>query len=315
MPCKRIKIGAKGYISASQVANMYGCGYGTLLDLYNRFMGLAPETEPSEEATRSMEFGTHFEDAVAKFAAKKLGLGPLIKCGTMAYYKAERPWLICHPDRLVKNPKDGKRIALEIKCVSPYAEGFGEEFTSEVPDKFYFQSETYFVCGVPCDLVYLVVLKGNRVYFYLIEPEAEIMADIEKKADKHYNEFKKGIVPNSENYSEQLSITRQKVDWQSDAVGANDAMLALIDKLKANKELREKLDQDDDECKRAILAYMDASPTLVTTENGKMKKLATLAERERKTFDSKAFIAEHPDMDFENYWKKTKFVDFRVVLK
>lgn len=46
-----------------------------------------------------------------------------------------------------------------------------------------------------------------------------------------------------------------------------------------------------------------------------MKKLATLAERERKTFDSKTFIADHPDMDFENYWKRTNYMDFRVVLK
>ena len=316
MPCKRIKIGAKGYISASQVANMYGCGYGTMLDLYNRFIGKIDEdNKPSEEAQKSMDFGAFFEDTVAKYAAKVLSLGELIKCGTTAYYLAERPYLICHPDRLVKNPKDGKRIALEIKCVSPYAEGFGEEFTSEVPDKFFFQCETYFACGVPCDVVYLVVLKGNRVYFYVIAPDAEIIADIQKRTDKCYQEFIKGIIPSSENYDEQLTVTREKVDWASDAVGANDAMLAVIDKLKENKELREKLDAEDGELKRCLLEYMDKSPTLVTTENGKMKKLATLAERERKTFDSKTFIADHPDMDFENYWKRTNYMDFRVVLK
>ncbi len=311
MPCKRIKIGAKGYISASQVANMYGCGYGTMLDLYNRYKGVASDTEVSEEVQKSMEFGSFFEDSVAKFAAKKLGFGKLIKCGTMAYFTADRPRLICHPDRLVK----GKRIALEIKCVSPYAEGWGEEGTEEIPDVYYFQVQTYYATEVPCDVVYVCCLRGNRVYIYKVLPNAEIIADIKKRADKCIADFENGIVPNSENYNEQLLISKSKVDWQADAVGANDAMLAIVDKLKKNKELEDKLSEEDGELKRCLLEYMDSSPTLVTTENGKLKKLATLAERERKTFDYKSYIANNPDIDFEDYWKSTRYVDFRVSYK
>ena len=315
MPCKRIKIGAKGYISASQVANMYGCGYGTMIDLYNRFKGLEPETKPSEEALKSMEFGTAFEDAVAKYAAKKLGFGKLTKCGTMAYFKEERPRLICHPDRLVvKLDSKGRRVALEIKCVSPYAEGWGEEDTEEIPDVYYFQVQTYYACDV-ADIVYVCCMRGNRVYIYKIEPNAEIIADIQKRADKYIDEFEKGIVPSSENYEEQLTITKNKVDWASDAVGANDAMLAVVDKLKSNKELEDKLAKEDDELKRCLLEYMDKSPALVTTENGKLKKLATLVARERKSFDYKTYIANHPEENFNDYWKSTRYVDFRVSYK
>ncbi len=315
MPCKRIKIGAKGYVSASQVANMYGCGYGTMLDLYNRYKGVASDTEVSEEAQKSMEFGSFFEDSVAKFVAKKLGLGPLIKCGTMAYFTADRPRLICHPDRLVKNPKDGKRIALEIKCVSPYAEGWGEEGTEEIPDVYYFQVQTYYATEVPCDVVYVCCLRGNRVYVYMILPNAEIIADIKKRADKCIADFEEGIVPSSENYKEQLIVSRKNMDWQAEAIGANDDILARVTQLKKIKENIAILEEKEESYKKAILEYMGTSPTLVTVENGKMKKLATFAEREKKSFDYKTFVADHKDMDFKDYWKVTKYVDFRVSTK
>ena len=65
----KIKIGAPRRISASQVGNLFGCGYGTRLDVYNRYKNLAQSETFSDEAKKSMEFGTFFEDAVARFWA------------------------------------------------------------------------------------------------------------------------------------------------------------------------------------------------------------------------------------------------------
>ncbi len=315
MPNKRIRIGAKGYISASSVANMYGCGYGTMLDLYNRYKGIESDTEVSDEAVRSMEFGTYFEDSVAKFAAKKLGLGKLIKCGTMAFFKKERPKLICHPDRLVeKNTKDGW-AAMEVKCVSPYAEGWGEEGTDEIPDNYFFQVQTYFACGVPCDVVYVACMRGNRVYTYKVLPNAELIKDIQERADNCIKSFDLGIIPSSETYKEQLSISRRNMDWQAEAVGASDEMLALVSQLKEIKENITVLEKKEETCKKAILEYMGTSPVMVTTEDGKLKKLASAAEREKKTFDYKTYLADNPKLNVERYWKTTKFMDFRINYK
>lgn len=315
MPNKRIKIGAKGYISASQVANMYGCGYGTMLDLYNRYKGLAPEVEPSEEAKASMEFGTFFEDGVAKFASKKLGFGKLIKCGTMAYYKEERPKLICHPDRLVeKHTKEGF-VALEIKCVSPYAEGWGEDGTDQIPDNYFFQVQTYFACGVPCDVVYVCCMKGNRIHYYKILPNKELIKDIQDRADNCIKNFENDIIPSSENYQEQLAITKEKVDWQAEAVGANDEFLSWYERLKEIKATKDSLDEQEKAIKKEVLSYMGTSSAVMNTEDGKVKKIAYLLQKSRVTYDMDKLKANYPNVDWENYCKTTNSVELRMNYK
>lgn len=313
MPRKRIAIGAKGYISASQVANLFGCGYGTAYDLYCRFIGdNSNMTQPSEEAVKSMEFGTFFEEPVAKFAAQKMGLGKLVKCGTTAYFTAERPFFICHPDRLVlDNLKDGRRAALEIKCVSPHAEGWGEEGTDEIPDVYYFQVQSYFACKVPCDVVFVCCLKGNRVYVYEVKPQQEIIDSILQKVDEAYQNFKNGIIPSSENYSEQLLISKKKIDWEKGAIGAGDEILAKYNRVKEIGEQEKALAAEEDTLKKDILEYMGESPILSTVRDGKLCKIATVSQRTRTSWDMDKLQKEHPEINYQDYRKSSSFIDFR----
>ena len=317
MAHKRIPIGAKGYISASQVANLFGCGYGTAYDLYCRFIGDNSNiTQPSEEAQKSMEFGSFFEEPVAKFAAKKLGLGKLIKCGTTAYFTEERPYFICHPDRLViETLKDGRRAALEIKCVSPHAEGWGEEGTDEIPDVYYFQVQSYFACKVPCDVVFVICLRGNRIYVYEVKPQQDIIDSILKKVDEAHENFINGIIPKSENYSEQLSITSKKIDWTKSAIGAGDEILAKYNRIKEIREQKNVLASEEDALKMDILEYMGTSPILSTVEDGKMRKIATLSQRTRTSWDMDKLQEEHPEIAFQDYRKSSSFIDFRFSFK
>lgn len=317
MAHKRIPIGSKGYISASQVGNLFGCGYGTAYDLYCRFIGDKGDmAQPSEEAQKSMEFGTFFEEPVAKFAAMKLGLGKLMKCGTTAYFAEGRPYFICHPDRLVlDNLKDGRRAALEIKCVSPHADGWGEEGTDEIPDVYYFQVQSYFACHVPCDVVFVVCMRGNRVYVYEVKPQREIIDGILEKVDEAYQNFKNGIVPKSESYGEQLSITSRKADWTKSAIGAGDDILAKYNRVKEIREQGKALASEEDALKRDILEYMGDSPVLSTVEDGKMRRIATLSQRTRTSWDMDRLQEEHPEIDFQDYRKSSSFVDFRFSFK
>ena len=106
--------------SGSQIGTLYGCGWNTKLGLYNKYMGInAVQEQPSPEAQESMSFGTFFEDAVAKYFANKMGF-KIKRCGETAYWADDMPYFICHPDRLVVGRDDqGRRVALEIKCVYP----------------------------------------------------------------------------------------------------------------------------------------------------------------------------------------------------
>ena len=70
----KIKIPAgKGFITCSSLGNLYGCGYGTMLDIYESYKG-APKKDFTEEQLKSMEFGTKFEDAVVKFFTYKTNI-------------------------------------------------------------------------------------------------------------------------------------------------------------------------------------------------------------------------------------------------
>lgn len=312
MPSKRIRIGAPGYISASQVANLFGCGYGTPYDLYKRLKGEVVVVEVSDDVRKSLEFGTFFEDTVAKFAAAQKGFGKLVKCGTEAYFLEERPYFICHPDRLVKEKlPDGRRAAIEIKCVQPFAKDWGEEGTEDIPDVYYFQVQSYFACGVPCDVVFVCCMRGNRVYIYEIDPNWELIAEIYRRVDAFHQQTMKGIIPKSENYSEQISITGERVDWTAEAVPAGDEMLAKYTRLKELRGGVKALEDEEDALKRDILEFMGTSPALYTVEDGKPKRLATLSKSTRTSFDRKALEKDHPEIDYSPYEKKTESLSLR----
>ena len=312
MPSKRIRIGAPGYISASQVANLFGCGYGTPYELYKRLKGEAMADEVSEDVRKSLEFGTFFEDSVAKFASARKGFGKLVKCGAEAYYLEERPYFICHPDRLVKEKlPDGRRAALEIKCVQPFAQGWGEEGTEDIPDVYYFQVQSYFACRVPCDVVFVCCMKGNRVNIYEVKPNLEIIDEIHRRVDSFFQQTKQGIIPKSEDYSEQMSITGERVDWTAEAVPAGDVMLSKYMRLKELKGEQKALETEEDALKRDILEFMGTSPALYTVEDGKPKRLATLSKSTRTSFDRKSLENDHPEIDYTVYEKKTESLSLR----
>ena len=304
MPHGKIAIGQSAF-SASQVANLYGCGFGTKLEMYSNYIGQPMEKEISESSKTSMEFGTFFEESVARFMSKKKGW-TLIRCGETAYWREDMPYLICHPDRLLRGRDDkGRRVAIEIKCVAPYAEGWGEEGTSEIPPHYYLQVQTYYACGVPCDVVLLWCLRGNRVYEYEILPDKAIIKDIRKRVRETKESFDKGIVPETETFEESKAFWSRRQDPSVESRVAGDEGRELWERAKKAKAESDRAEKELDEAKRLLSDFLGPYPSVVTTEGGKLVKIAYWGSRTRSSLNEERFAENHPDIDLGKY-RETK---------
>lgn len=308
----KIKIGAPGRISASQVGNLFGCGYGTRLDVYNRYKNLAQSETFSDEAKKSMEFGTFFEDAVARFWAEKNGV-KIKKCGETAFWSDDMPYFICHPDRLVIG-KDvyGLRTALEIKCVAPFAEGWGEDGSAEIPDNYFFQVQSYYACNVPCDRVIVVCMKGNRITSHEIVRDDDVVEAIRKAVREAKESFDRGEIPEPENYDEASRFYGSRVNKDAEGVGANDEVLGIYDRLITIHYNQKNLEDEENNCKRMLMENLGTSPAFVTTEGKKIKKICYWSEMSRTSYDLEGLREDHPEVDIDAYKHTTTSRSFRV---
>lgn len=308
----KIEIGSMAF-TGSQVPNLYGCGYGTKLGIYNRYKGIFQDEETfTEEAKKSMEFGTFFEDAVARFFAAQMGF-KIKKCGETAYWADDMPYFICHPDRLViGKDSQGRRVALEIKCVSPFSEGWGEPGTQDVPDNYYIQCQCYFACKVPCDVVFLVAMRGNRILSYEITPDEEVIADIRYRVAKTKKDFDEGIIPNPENYEEASILYKNRVDLEAEGVGANDDVLAKYNELLEQHRISAEATEKEKAIKTELMTMLGENPAFVTTDGKKIKKIVYWLEKNTTRFNDERFKQDHPDIDLNSYREPGTSREFRI---
>ena len=297
--------------SASNTGTWFGCGYKTPMELYEQFNG-KPREEPSEEAKKSMAFGTFFEDSVARWYAEKNGV-KLRRCGDTAYWSDDMPYFICHPDRLViGKDAEGQRIALEIKCVAPFAEGWGPEGTEEIPDVYYFQVQSYYACCVPCDLVKVVCMRGNRIYIYDILRDDDVVAEIRRRVAKAYADFSAGIAPEPQSFEEASRFYSSRVNKDAEGVGANDKVLDLYNKLVESHKASEGAKAEEEIYKTKLMELLGDSPAFLSTENGKVKKICYWSSTNRTSFDTDALQKDHPEINLEDYKRVSQSTSFRI---
>ena len=307
----KVKIGSTVF-SASNTGTWFGCGYKTKLELFEKYRGTADEEQISEEAKKSMAFGSWFEDAVARYYADQKGW-KIKRCGETAYWSDDMPYFICHPDRLViGRDEEGRRVALEIKCVSPFADGWGEEGTEEIPDVYYFQVQSYYACEVPCDIVHVVCMKGNRITAYPIQRDDEVVAEIKKRVSEAYESFKAGIVPSAETYDVANKYYGKRVKLEEDGIGANDEVIRLYDILISLHNQQDKLKNREEEIKKDLITSLGEFPAFLATENGKVKKICYWTETTRTSLDTDRLEKDHPEIELDNYRTVSKSATFRV---
>lgn len=296
----KVKIGEYAF-SASQVGTLFGCGYKSLYEMYEQYKGIATEENVTEEAKKSMEFGTFFEDTVAKWYADKYNC-KIRRCGETAYWADDMPYFICHPDRLVTGKDEkGRRVALEIKCVNPSAKDWGEDGTEDIPDKYYFQVQSYFACQVPCDVVKVVCMRGNRIFVYEIQKDEDVVAEIRRRVKQTKEDWDNGIEPDTQGYDEAVRQYSRKVKFEEGQIGAGDDVMNLWNQISKLHQIENDAKDQQEAIKVKLIKALGDNQAFVATIDGKVKKIVQWSSTTRNSFDKEAFSKDYPKINLDNY--------------
>lgn len=284
------------YIGGSDAAAVVG-----LNPFSSRYSLWAEKTGriPGFEGNLATEVGTFLEEFVAqKFAAET---GKKVRRVNQSFLNSDYPFAIANIDRDIV----GEDAGLEIKTTSEL--NLKKFVSGEYPANYYAQM-VHYMAITGKKRWYLAVLIGNREFkwFTLERDEDEIAALME--AEEHFwrlvetdtppeadgmeatSEAIKTIYPESKDSSVDLYIYRSE----------------LARYLSLTKQIKE-LEGFRDEAANTVKAFLGDA------ERGECEGFkASWKTQTRRTFDSKAFMADNPEMDFSGYYKETSTRVFRV---
>lgn len=278
----------KGIIGCSQLGSLLNVSsYGTPYTVYKDYIGESDKVF-TEEQLESMEMGTAFEDMIARYGAKKYGVE--IEAPDKAWVHPEIPQFICHPDRLVVGKVDGKTIGIECKMVQPYSQGWGEPDTDEVPDGYHLQCLGYISCKV-CDEVWLFVMKGNRIYRYIITKNEKLIEIIETEVKQFIKNVENGVVYKADTYA--LVIDEFPEATEGKGKVANDKIMSFVAKYKEKEFQAKQLENEMNLYKAKIAEFMEDAEIL-RSDIG--EKLVTFKNQTSHRLDSKRLELEKPNI-------------------
>ena len=257
---------------------------------------------PGFEGNLATEVGTYMEDFVAKLFERETG--KRVRKSNQSWFNDEYPWAIANIDREIV----GEDAGLEIKTTS---EMNMKKFKGgEYPANYYVQCMHYMaVTGK--QKWYLAVLIGNRefMWFTIERDEDEINALMEAERD-----FKKLIdtdTPPSADGSASTTSTLNAIysDSLDMAIGIGSFERDLDNYFRLKDQLKN-IEMTIDGIENRIKAHLGEC----AMGEGEKYKVSWKTQC-RQTFDSKKFIADHPNMDVSAYYKKSNSRPFKVTEK
>lgn len=256
--------------------------------------------KPSFEGNLATKVGTYLEDFVAGLFEEQTG--KKVRRENATLFNTDYPWAVANVDRLIV----GEDAGLEIKTVSSLSTRMFKN--GSYPPRFYCQACHYMaVTGKP--MWYVAVLIGNSDFkvFEIPRDEDEIAALMaaEKSFWEDYVLTKTAPPPDGqEPTDESLRILYPESNGESMSLFGRDSLLDryfdLADQIK-------ELQRQQDEIKQTIQLDMGETEMALADNYKVIWKTQT-----RSTFDAKKFIADHPDIKVDDYWKTTSSRTFRI---
>ena len=257
---------------------------------------------PGFEGNLATEVGTYLEEFVAQKFAQETGK-KVRKCN-LSWFNDQYPFAIANIDREIV----GEDAGLEIKTTS---ELNTKKFKGgEYPANYYCQCMHYMaVTGKK--RWYLAVLIGNREFkwFTIERDEDEIQALMEAEA-AFWEQVKNDIPPVADGASSTADTLSALYPTSHDnAIGIGAFERDLDDYFRLKGQL-ENIASTIDGIVNRLKAHLGEC------ERGEGEKYKVSWKTQgRSTFDSKKFIADHPEMDVSKYFKTTNTRPFRVTEK
>lgn len=254
---------------------------------------------PGFEGNLATEVGTYLEEFVAQKFAQETG--KKVRRANQSFLNSDYPWAIANIDRDIV----GEDAGLEIKTTSEL--NMKKFAGGEYPANYYAQM-VHYLAITGKQRWYLAVLIGNREFkwFVLERDEDEIAALMEAEKDFWWH-VETGTPPEADGMratGEAIKTMYPESDGSSIDLFIYRAELARY--MHLGKQIKE-LEQQQDEAANIVKAFMGDA------ERGECDGFkASWKAQTRRTFDSKAFMADHPEMDFSGYYKESSARVFRV---
>ena len=257
---------------------------------------------PGFEGNLATEVGTYLEDFVAKKFAQETG--KKVRNCNLSWFNDQYPWAIANIDREIV----GEDAGLEIKTTS---ELNTKKFKNgEYPANYYVQI-VHYLAVTGKQRWYLAVLIGNREFkwFTIERDEEEIKALME--AEREFKELvdTKTPPPVDGSYSTADTLNTLYPQSYDTAIGI-DSFERELDNYFRLKAQQKELSETIDGIENRIKAHLGEC------ERGEGEKYkVSWKTQSRTTFDSKRFIADHPELDVSAYYKKSNSRPFKVTQK
>lgn len=252
------------------------------------------------EGNLATKTGTFLEPFVAQLFEEQTG--KKVRRENASLFNTDFPWAIANVDRMVV----GEDAGLEIKTTSALST---KRFRNgDYPANYYVQCMHYLAVTGKSKW-YLAVLIGNfdfRVYeIERDENEISALMQAEKEFWENYVVPKVAPPPDGqEPTDESIRILYPESSGDSMTLFGRDSLLDryfdLADQIK-------ELQRQQDEIKQTIQLDMGEAESALA-DNYKV----TWKTQTRSTFDAKKFVADHPEVSTEGYWKTTSSRAFRI---
>ena len=285
------------YIGGSDAAAVVGLNaYASPYSLWAEKTGKVP----GFAGNLATEVGTYMEEFVAQKFAQETGK-KVRKCN-QSFLNSEYPFAIANIDREII----GEDAGLEIKTTDTL--NLKKFKGGEYPANYYAQM-VHYLAVTGKKRWYLAVLIGNKEFkwFTVERDEAEINALM--TAESIFWEMVKTDTPPAVDGTAATTEALKNIYAESDdSVCDLTAFSANIKQYMDLKKQIKELEELADEAANKIKEFMGSSG------GGECDSFkVSWKSQTRRTFDSKRFAKENPDVDLSGYYRKTNTRTFRVV--
>ena len=254
---------------------------------------------PAFEGNLATEVGTYLEDFVAQKFAQETG--KQVRRCNMSILNDEYPWAIANIDREIV----GEDAGLEIKTTSEL--NMRKFKGGEYPANYYVQCMHYLaVTGKK--RWYLAVLIGNREFKWFVIERDENEINALMRQEKLFFEFiRNDKEPPADGFKATTDTLKSMYpDSNGNAIDLTSHTASVRKYLALDAQIKE-LEALRDVQANILKQFMGNAEQAMRDKYSVSWKTS-----ERKTFDSKRFIQDHPELDLEKYYKTTSSRRFTV---
>ena len=257
---------------------------------------------PGFEGNLATEVGTYLEEFVAQKFAQETGK-KVRKCN-LSWFNDQYPWAIANIDREIV----GEDAGLEIKTTSEM--NLKKFKGGEYPANYYVQI-VHYLAVTGKQRWYLAVLIGNREFkWFTIERDEDEIQALMTAEEAFWEQVKTDTPPMADGSSSTAdTLGTLYPDSIDDAIGIGSFERELDNYFRLKAQAKE-LDETISGIENRIKAHLGEC------ERGEGEKYkVSWKTQSRSTFDSKKFIADHPEVDVSKYFKTSNNRPFRVTQK